>query len=54
MAASELIAELQKLIDTHGDREVYLSAPDYPDRSNGVHVQPNGDPYVPAGAFRLY
>lgn len=55
MKASELIVALQRLIEKHGDKEVYSGGGDYPEGVRGVrYVAPkNGDAYVPGDSFKL-
>lgn len=50
--ASKLIEELQRMIDRHGDKEVYAGGGDYPEGVDGVYYQKrDDDPYVPADSF---
>lgn len=53
MKASEVIEELQALIDEFGDRPVYSGGTDYPEGVRGVSFQYKGNGYVPKGAFVL-
>jgi len=53
MKASEVIAELQKLIDEHGDKECFSGGSDYPEGIVCVHYQKYEDAYIPAGSFVL-
>lgn len=52
--ASELIKDLQKMIESHGDREVYSGGTDYPEGVSGVSVRERGDGYIPKGAFVIH
>lgn len=51
MKASELIIELQRLIEREGDKEVYCSGMDYPGSVQGVVTWERWSAYVPEGAF---
>jgi len=53
--ASELIAELQKLIEKHGDLNVYRAGSDYPEGVHGVRYIPKnkGDAYTPGNSFEV-
>ncbi|TSP14052.1 hypothetical protein [Cupriavidus campinensis] len=52
--ASELIKQLQDLIEEHGDREVIIGGGDYPEPCRSVSFQTKRhDPYIPEGTFYL-
>jgi hypothetical protein len=53
MKASELIERLKKLIERHGDKEVYSGGEDYPGPVNGVRFESKGDAYGPKGTFDI-
>ena len=52
--ASELIEKLQKLIEKHGDKEVYAGGTDYPDGVTGVSYNSTERPYHPAKTFTIH
>lgn len=51
--ASELIKLLEKMIEKHGDREVYSGGTDYPEGVENVYYEKKGNAYVPKGSFYL-
>jgi hypothetical protein len=53
MKASELIERLQKLIERHGDKEVYSGGEDYPGEVTGVRFESKGNGYIPKGSFDI-
>lgn len=52
--ASELIEKLKKLIEKHGDKEVYSGGEDYPKGVGGVSYEKQGNAYIPKGSFEIY
>lgn len=53
MKASELIEKIEKLIERHGDQEVYSGGEDYPGEVSGVRFEAKGNAYVPKGSFDI-
>jgi len=51
LKASELIAELNKMIETYGDLEVISGGGDYPEGVRGVSYNKKSEPYYPANSF---
>jgi len=52
--AFELIAQLQNLIDQHGDREVITSGADYSEEVRVARFQTrDNDPYIPEGTIYI-
>lgn len=51
--ASELVKQLQQLIEEHGDQQVFAGGGDYPGGVGGVDVQRDRNPYVPKGVFYI-
>lgn len=55
LKASEVIRELQELIDEHGDQYVFGGCSDYPQGVEGAAKQEkHNNPYIPFGTFFLY
>lgn len=53
MKASEIILELQKLVNNFGDREVYSGGADYPEKVKWVGIEKQGNSYEPKGCFKI-
>lgn len=53
MKASELIKDLERNIEKHGDQYVFSGGTDYPEGVGGVRIKKKGDGYVPTGAFQI-
>ena len=53
MKASELIKELEKMIEKHGDREVFSGGTDYPEGVGVVRYVRKGDGYCKARSFYI-
>lgn len=53
--ASELVAQLQKLVEKHGDQEVIVGGGDYPEGCRGVWLvtKRSSDAYTPEGTFKI-
>jgi hypothetical protein len=55
MKASELVEEILRLIEKHGDQEVYSGGEDYPGEVTAVGFQKDErNPYVPRNSFKIY
>lgn len=53
--ASALIKQLEKLIEEHGDQQVFSGGADYPGGVGGVALKEDGtSPYVPQGVFYIW
>lgn len=53
--ASEVIKELEKLIEEHGDRECFISSGDYPEGVDGVYFNTRkSDGYIPNSVFVIW
>jgi hypothetical protein len=51
MLASELIAELSKLIEKHGDCPVYSGGTDYPEEVEDIEYRVGSGGYIPGQSF---
>lgn len=49
--ASELIKVLERLIEKHGDLQVFSGGTDYPEGVESVWYKERGNSYIPSNSF---